>query len=191
MAWPKVIRANSRSLAEQVPNLCRFHIFLKRKHKKCLLNTKTAYDQRMFIDLEPRSFGQVQGQWKENCKFVSDSYDHNFFFWETLKVLISHEDCLCPEGVSLFDPLSFGQVHVYFYTNQYSLFMSYFEWKIIRSYLSLLGTYKYVLTLCFGNLCKCKVTLRKMIRSMVSNREIFKLMNLMTLIFLVKLHCDS
>lgn len=70
--------ASSRSLAEQVPNLCRFNTFLKKKHQKFLLNTETAYDQRMFIDLEPRSFGQVRGQWEENCKFVSDSYDHNF-----------------------------------------------------------------------------------------------------------------
>lgn len=56
------------------------------------------------------SFGhflQIQGHWKEKCKFV---VSQNLCFGETLKVHTSNKDSLTPEGFSRYWPRSFGKV---------------------------------------------------------------------------------
>lgn len=49
------------------------------------------------LDLEPKSFGQGQGQGKKSAKFLSSPYLSN---GGTLEVVILHKDCIWPEGVS-------------------------------------------------------------------------------------------
>lgn len=79
------------------------HIFLIEKNWRFLLNTKIAYDHRVWHVFYPSSFLQVQGYWKKKkCNICDRSM---FVSW---RKFLLHKDLLSAWDVSWFWPSHLG-----------------------------------------------------------------------------------
>lgn len=78
ISCPSVLSVRSPVLHLSVQNSCQVHIFFYKWNSNFLLHTNIVYDRRVCHVLFPRSFGQGQWQWQENCKICVRSL---FFEW--------------------------------------------------------------------------------------------------------------